>query len=307
MSKQTVSTARVFNIERFGTEDGPGIRTVVFLKGCALRCLWCSNPESQNVRPEIVFLENACVNCAKCVQVCPQKAISLVPDYGYITDHSKCDFCLTCVDHCLSNARNAAGLVYDQEELMEIVLKDALYYKASGGGVTFSGGEPLLQGAFIDAFAIKITEMGYNTLVETCGQVPAPLFKKGLAHVEYVYYDIKHMDPEAHRELTGQTNELILQNLRTLDRELTARYSLRYPVIPKLNDKVENLEAFFELAAGLNRLEEVVLLPYHRLGQTKYNGLGRPYPMGDTEPLTRADLVELRDLGASYGLDVRLA
>lgn len=302
-----MSTARIFNIERFGTEDGPGIRTVVFLKGCALRCLWCSNPESQSHQPEIVFLENACINCAKCVEVCPQKAISLIPEYGYITDHSKCDFCLTCVDHCLSNARNAAGLIYSQQELMDIVLKDALYYEASGGGVTFSGGEPLLQGEFIDAFASKIADLGYNTLVETCGQVANSLFMKGLAHVEYVYYDIKHMDPENHRKLTGQTNELILQNLQSLDKELTAQYSLRYPVIPQLNDKPGDLEAFFELAASLDRQPEVVLLPYHRLGATKYNGLGRPYPMGDTEPLTRADLIDLRDLGISYGLRVQLA
>lgn len=298
--------ARIFNIERFGTEDGPGIRTVVFLKGCGLRCLWCSNPESQNFGPEIVFLENACINCAKCVQVCPQKAVSLIPGYGYITDHSKCDFCLTCVDNCLSNARNAAGLLYSQEELLDIVLRDALYYKESGGGVTFSGGEPLLQAEFIDSFAQKITAQDFNTLVETCGHVPSDRFKIGLQHVDYVYYDIKHMDPDCHRELTGQSNDLILQNLRTLDQELDAHYDLRYPVIPDRNDGTANLSAFFEFAAGLKRVGEIVLLPYHRLGATKYTGLGRPYPMGETEPLTRADLIDLRDLGASYGLKMRI-
>ncbi|NLC25554.1 MAG: glycyl-radical enzyme activating protein [Fastidiosipila sp.] len=298
------SKARIFNIERFGTEDGPGIRTVIFLKGCGLKCLWCSNPESQNIKPEIVFLENACIACGKCVEVCPQKAVSLIAEYGYITDHSKCDFCRTCVENCLSNARNESGKLYTENELMEIVLKDASYYDESGGGVTFSGGEPLLQAEFIRSFSEKVKLRGYNTLVETCGYVSASNFRTGLSNVEYVYFDIKHMDPDIHKELTGQTNELILQNLRFLDEELVSEYSLRYPVIPQKNDTVDDLNRFFNFAVKLKRVKHVVLLPYHRLGATKYNGLGRPYLMGDTEPLTRADIVDLRDLGLSYELDV---
>ncbi|NLA71675.1 MAG: glycyl-radical enzyme activating protein, partial [Clostridiaceae bacterium] len=265
---------------------------------------WCSNPESQNFGPEIVFLENACINCGKCIDNCPNGAVSLIPQYGYITDHTKCDFCLSCVEGCLSNARNAAGELYSTEMLMEEVLKDASYYEKSAGGVTFSGGEPLLHAEFIDSFVSKFSSLGYNTLVETCGHVPADQFANGLKHVEYVYFDVKHMDSAVHKKLTGQPNDLILQNLRTLDETLEAEYSIRYPVIPNLNDRPSELSLFFEFAAGLKRVKDVVLLPYHRLGATKYNGLGRPYPMGKQEPLTRADLHGLRDLGETYGLNI---
>ena len=168
---------RIFNIERCATEDGPGIRTTVFLKGCNLRCKWCANPESQSFKPEILFKEIKCIGCGKCINSCPQQAIKNMPGYGMITDSDKCKLCGTCIDGCYADARVRQGTDYTVEELMEVLGRDEHYYLASGGGITFSGGEPLMYSKFIHACARKIRKRGWNILIETCGKCHKKILK----------------------------------------------------------------------------------------------------------------------------------
>jgi pyruvate formate lyase activating enzyme len=298
-------SAKIINIESFATHDGPGIRTVIFFKGCALRCLWCANPESQLFEPELLFLENACKNCGECILICPRGAISLIPEHGYITDSARCDFCLECVSGCMYNARLAMGETYDADALWEIIEKDRDYYLESGGGITFSGGEPLFYVDMIRELSARAARAGYTSLIETCGHIATDAFEEINGLVDWIYFDFKHADSATHAELTGQGNELILKNLDWVDRYFKGKYAVRYPYIPEMNDDDEALDAFFRAAVRLKNCQEVVLLPYHRLGETKYNGLGRVYEMGDQPSLTQSDLDEALQRGRSFGLNVR--
>ena len=269
--------ARIFNIERCATEDGPGIRTTVFLKGCNLRCKWCANPESQSFKPEILFKEIKCIGCGKCINSCPQQAIKNMPGYGMITDSDKCKLCGTCIDGCYADARVRQGTDYTVEELMEVLGRDEHYYLASGGGITVSGGEPLMYSKFIHACARKIRKRGWNILIETCGQVPQENIEMIAPDVDTIYCDYKHYDPEKHKELTGVDNRQIISNIRWIDEHFEGDFYLRYPYIPGCNDGTEAIEQFLKFAEQLSKVKEVVFLPYHRLGLPKYQGLGRMY------------------------------
>jgi pyruvate formate lyase activating enzyme len=298
-------TARVFNIERFSGEDGPGIRTVVFLKGCALRCLWCANPESQRFEPEILFLINACEACGRCETLCPRGAIKHLPDFGFISEGGACLRCGECVKHCYANARSVAGVDCGLEELKTAVLRDEKYYLKSGGGVTLSGGEPLFYHAFIRAFFEEMRERGIGTLVETCGHVPLRNIQNVAEYTDIFFFDVKHMDADRHKALTGADNRLILSNLQWLDNFYTGFLAVRYPYIPGYNDGTEDIRAFLAYVASMKRVAEVWFLPYHRLGGTKYRGLGRFYPMEGVDPLRVKDLEFLKSMGKEYGLNVR--
>lgn len=302
-----MGNAMVFNIERFATEDGPGIRTVVFLKGCALRCRWCANPESQSFTGEILFHANACVGCRRCMELCPQSCIEDIDGFGFITDSARCTLCNTCIEQCYVGARSVSGKEYTVGRLAEELLRDESYYRKSGGGITFSGGEPLLQHTFIRAFSENILKpRGITTLIETCGHIPRENLQCGAEVADILYYDFKHMDTKRHKALTGSSNELILENLRWLSKNYDGFLALRYPYIPGCNDRPEDIRRFFEFTASLDRVREVWFLPYHRLGLPKYQGLGRAYPMGDTEPLRIKDIAFLREEGKRYGLTVRV-
>jgi len=299
-------TGRVFNIERFGTEDGPGIRTVVFLKGCALRCRWCSNPESQLFEKQVLFKANACINCSRCVNLCPRKAIEFIPEYGYITAKPECDHCGLCVENCYENAREMMGVDYTPDELIEELLKDKEYYEMSGGGITFSGGEPFLQSEFIIECAKKLKELGITVLVETCGHVPGKNIKAAAEWVDYIFFDFKHIDPEKHKELTGADNRLILDNLSWLNDNFKGELAVRYPYIPTCNDAKEEIEGFLDYASNLKRVREVWFLPYHRLGIPKYQGLGYEYKMGDMQSLKFKDIEFLKDYQPKYDFTIKL-
>ena len=211
-----MGVCNVFNIERYATEDGRGIRTVVFLKGCSLRCRWCANPESQRAGTEVLVKTNVCISCARCSVLCPEKAISYKEGYGYITDQSKCRQCGVCIRECYADAREIMGRKYNEDELLAEILKDRQYYGMSGGGVTFSGGEPLYYSEIIGAIGEQMHRRGYNALVETCGHVPQKALEDINGRVDYIYYDFKQIDPEKHKELTGVDNTLILSNLEWL-------------------------------------------------------------------------------------------
>jgi len=300
-----METANVFNIERFATEDGPGIRTVVFLKGCALNCLWCANPESQCFASQILFNPNSCVGCGRCVKLCPKGCIQYLSEYGYVTKRN-CDLCGKCVEGCYVGARSICGKEYTIPALASEILRDESYFIKSGGGVTFSGGEPLYRHQFIRIFAQEMKKRKITTLIETCGHVPQAAFVDIADAVDMIFYDLKHMNPVVHSQLTGFDNQLILSNLKWLSKNFKGILSVRYPYIPGCNDKPEDIHCFLRFVKELENVAEVWFLPYHRLGIPKYQGLGRDYLMKDTKPLRMQDINFLIGWGAKYGLQVRI-
>lgn len=301
-----MNSARVFNIERFATEDGPGIRTLVFLKGCALRCKWCANPESQRFEKEVLFNSRVCVGCEKCIAVCDQNAIKHIEKYGYITNADLCNHCEKCIDNCYSNARSMMGKDYRIEELIHEILKDKQYYDMSGGGVTFSGGEPLFHSSFIKECSKILKKHGITTLIETCGYINIDNIKEVYEYVDYIFYDIKHMNSKQHKEFTGKGNELIISNLIWLSQNYKGNLSVRYPYIPNCNNDIKSIKEFLNFVEDLENIKEVVFLPYHRLGLPKYLGLGREYEMGDMNSLKKSELKHLKNLFADYDIKIKI-
>lgn len=270
---------RVFDIQRFSTQDGPGIRTTVFFKGCPLRCLWCSNPESQSPMPQLLYFEDHCTHCYKCIDVCPSQAIQKADDGRLLQDRQSCAACGKCVEECLTDARSISGKVMTVEEVCRIIEKDMAYYRTSGGGVTVSGGEPTYQADSLLHLLEKCGEMGLHICLDTCGFGDWHVLKKAIEQVDLVLMDNKHMNSEIHKKLTGVSNELILEN--------TARIALqgvpiiiRVPLIPGINDSEENIGelARFMKTCGLLRVD---LLPYHRFAVSKYQALGENYVLGE--------------------------
>ena len=294
----------IFDIERFATKDGPGIRTVVFFKGCALRCFWCQNPESQRADVEVMYDAGKCGGCRRCLDRCPQKAIRVDPRFGLVTDASLCRGCGACLESCYYSARRLMGRRYSVEGLMAEIRKDRTFYAYSGGGVTFSGGEPLLQPAFLASLACACRQEGIHTALETCGHAPWRSLVAVLPHLSLIYYDFKHLDPEAHGRSTGVSNRRILENLRRLS-GLFRSLVVRIPVVPGFNDSPEVQRRMFGFLVKLPSAVEVELLPFHRLGSAKYTGLGREYHMDSVQSLRREDLNAAVQMGREMGLSIR--
>ena len=320
MKHQTsVPQAYVFDIERFSTEDGPGIRTTVFLKGCGLSCAWCSNPESQSFGPQVLYTRRLCASCGKCIKICPQNSISSNEKYGILTDHKSCINCDKCVDACVYDARKTVGRLINADDLMQEVLRDMQYYKTSGGGLTFSGGEPVYNSDLIAYCTKKAHQSGFTVLVETCGHVPEEKMKN-IYDVDIIYFDIKHVDSAIHRQLTGCDNDLILRNLKNLCDNFLGEICVRYPLIPGLNDDEASVRDLMKLVSSLgktsnsnriNKVNRVEILPYHRLGILKYEGLGMEYLLNDIKPVTSKEILEAKKLefdklGSQYGLTVAI-
>lgn len=298
--------AFVFNIERFATEDGKGIRTVVFLKGCTLHCEWCANPESLSLKPVVLFNENLCKGCDTCRTCCPENAIRVDETYGLISDPAKCISCGKCIDACLHNARTMCGEYMTQDELMDILLKDKEFYRMSGGGITFSGGEPLLQSLFIRDVTLELKTHDIPVLVETCGHILRKNIDDVIDCVDAIYFDVKQMDTELHKKYTGRGNELILDNLTYLSEHYSGELSVRYPYIPGFNSDNPAIDAMVEFVGGLNRIDELVFLPYHRLGLPKYRGMGKNYKLGETKSLKKNDLYHLLERYRDCGIPLKI-
>ncbi len=296
-----VRKATVFNIQRFSVQDGPGIRTTVFLKGCPLRCLWCSNPESQSRFPEVVHRDSLCDGCGRCVDVCPVHAISLVGDKKVSIDRALCDNCGQCVDACFLQALQISGKETPVEEMFAEARKDELYYRNSNGGVTASGGEPLLQGELVVELFQRCQHAGYHTTVDTCGYAEASVLERVLRNTDQVLYDLKHMDAAAHREATGVSNQLILDNARLIA-ALQVPMIVRIPLIPTINDSEDNIRATIDFVLSLEQVTEVDLLPYHRFGMGKYRMLDRGYPLPELLPPPEEHVGRLKAMIESSGL-----
>ena len=266
-----METAVVTNIQGYSIHDGPGIRTVVFLKGCPLRCRWCANPENINAGVELGFIKGLCHSCGRCVRACNHKAIKPGDDI-YRIDHSSCVKCFRCVDTCYFGAIVRYGGIMTSREVYEKTRRDKMFYDSSGGGVTFSGGEPLLRANFVAEVAESLRADGVSVCVETCGAVGWDAFEAVLPFIDAVYFDLKLMDNQRHLEYTGAENVNILQNAERLARG-GVKTLFRKPLIPGVNDGDAETEATvgFLLSIGAPKLE---LMPYHRIGLPKYEALG---------------------------------
>ncbi|HJD96948.1 glycyl-radical enzyme activating protein [Mailhella massiliensis] len=292
-----MSQGTVYNIQRMSTKDGPGIRTTVFLKGCPLHCLWCSNPESQSFVPELLFFRNLCTGCGACVASCPAGAA--VQEEGISgLDRSRCLSCGACAAVCPTKAREMSGRLMSVEEVLAVLRKDALFYENSGGGVTFGGGEPTAAGQFfLDLVEASVME-GWHVTVDTCGFCPEERFRKALAMADLFLFDVKHMDPVRHRELTGQDNALILRNMEAA--LLSGReVRIRMPLMPGLNDSEENIAAMADFFGKFGR-SEIEIMPCHAFGRNKYAALSLPFPaVGQYTPEA---LQHVRERFAGHGL-----
>jgi len=290
-------TAYIFDIEDFATQDGPGIRTVIFFKGCTLTCRWCSNPESQNNFPEILHSAELCKKCGKCIEICPHDAVTF-NDNETLT--FKRDFCLICkekpcVTACNYNAIRIAGRKWKVDDLFEKVAVNAQYFSNSGGGITLSGGEPLLQPEFVRAFVNKCTERGFTIGLETCGFFKWDSVKDFITDFDFIYFDIKCLDDELSKEHTGQSNVIILENLGRLATSIdTSKIIISVALIPEITAKEENISALIQLCNTLG-ITSVRVLPYHTLGKGKYAELGREYLMKDGLKITDYEVGKIQN------------
>lgn len=310
MSKSSEEmTGLVFDIQKFSLHDGPGIRTLVLLKGCPLRCLWCCNPESQSARPEVVCFAEKCIrkdghDCRDCLQHCPAGALRLTEEGAVALDHDRCEVCATCADVCPSGAFTVFGASMTVEDVFAQVDQDRIFYRRSGGGVTLSGGEPAMQPEFSAALLRRFHEAGLHTAMETCGHAPWDVMERLLSHLDLVLYDLKHMDSEVHRALVGVPNDLILDNARRTA-ATGVEMAIRVPVVPGHNDSDANLEATacFVREIGVGRVH---LLPYHDFGAAKYRRLGLKYKLAGLPRPHDKEMECFRPLFESYGLTVKI-
>ena len=268
----------IFNIQRFSLHDGPGIRTTVFLSGCNLRCRWCHNPESFSKKPTVRHYPIKCIGCAKCMEICPKQGHISV-DGVHLIRRQDCIACGQCAAACFSGALEMSNRKASVEEILSTVLLDRPFYKEEGG-MTVSGGEPMLQPDFTAALLKGAKEAGIATALDTAGAVPWERYEAVLPYCDLILFDVKCMDPETHRWATGVDNALILENLTRLS-HAGARILVRVPVVPGVNDTEENMAAMAAFLAPLSGVESVELLPYHPLGGGKYESLGLTYPGAD--------------------------
>ncbi|RPI26176.1 MAG: glycyl-radical enzyme activating protein [Acidobacteria bacterium] len=298
--KQAI-TGLITNIQRYSLQDGPGIRTTVFFKGCPLDCWWCHNPEGLSRRREVVTIANRCQQCGECIKACPEG----VAQPGSSPAGSVCVRCGACIGACPTGARQFAGMTMTVDDVLWEIDRDRIFHDDSSGGVTFSGGEPLLQPEFLLALLHGCRHSGVRTAVDTCGFVNESTLLEVAAHADLILFDVKLLDDSKHRKFTGVSNAVILANLR----RLCGRHPevwLRVPVIPTVNDSPEDLEDMARFAASLSGIRQVSLLPYHRTGIQKFERLGREYRLPAIIPPSAAEMKAAADCFQAHGLKVKV-
>ncbi|MGM0500382.1 MAG: glycyl-radical enzyme activating protein [Bacillota bacterium] len=297
----------IFDIKRFATGDGPGIRGLIFLKGCPLSCKWCANPESQKLRSEIIYYKNNCVGCGKCIESCQNDAIKQDEIFGLITDQEKCVNCGDCAAACLHDAREIVGEEKTIKDVLNLIRKDRSFYDNSGGGITLTGGEPLFQCEFAVELLKAFKRENINTAIETTGYTSRECLKAAANYLDLIFYDFKHIDENKHRQFTGVSNKIIKENLIWLNNNLEEKkIIIRIPFIPEHNSALETQEKIYKYLKQFDKIKWVEIMPYHRLGAAKYEGLGINYDLKDIMPVEKKDLNYLVDLGKEIGIKVRI-
>jgi pyruvate formate lyase activating enzyme len=293
----------IFDIKRYAIHDGPGIRTTVFLKGCPLDCSWCHNPEGKAMESEFMWRENRCLGCRACQKSCPKSAISF-DSAAPIIDYSKCIMCLNCVDACYSEALELVGRDLTVPEVMEEINKDRVFFDESGGGVTFSGGEPTTQPEFLVSLLVECKKMGIHTAVDTSGYTTSETLLEISELVDLFLYDLKLMDDEKHKKYCGVSNGSILNNLRKLS-ERGNQIIIRFPLIPDVNDDEENVEELEAFVSSLRNVKDLSILPYHKTGVFKNKRLkGRAAFTGQIP--TEKKIFNIQQILEKFGLSVKI-
>ena len=289
----------IFNIQRFSLHDGPGIRTTLFFKGCPLNCLWCQNPEGLSSNKELFQSSTKCIGCKSCLNKCPEGAISFNAQEAVI-DRNSCKLCLTCTDNCPTGALEAIGKDMTINEITVEVLKDRVIFEESGGGVTLSGGEPLLQLDFVTDLLKAMKELNINTAVETSGYASMEALERVSPWTDLFLYDIKLIDPEESKKYTGISSKPAIDNFKYLAQN-GSLLTVRMPLIPGINDHRDHLRLVADTLKenGINELE---LIPYHNLGANKYRGLNMDYQLQELEPPSNKQLAAVREIFLSEGI-----
>lgn len=295
----------VSDIQRYSLHDGPGIRTVVFLKGCPLSCIWCSNPESQSSSPELMITSKPCLACEDCVVICPQYALLLNQDEPSnpmpVVEWTKCDHCLKCVEVCPTGTLSQIGQTMTVAEVLHAIKLDMPFYARSGGGVTLSGGEPTRQADFSKSLLANCQSQGIHTAIETSGYCIWDKLEQLHPHCDLIYFDLKHLDAALHREFTGQSNDAILENFERLVK-VHPNVVVRLPLVPGYNDDDEHLLHLTSYLASIQADLMVELIPYHKLGCSKYERLGREYLLPTIPTVNDGHLAERHRFLQTHGL-----
>lgn len=294
--------ATIFNIQKYSLHDGPGIRTTVFFKGCPLSCKWCHNPESISKEIQIVRNESSCRMCGSCIIACPTKALKMKTDTIEF-DRYKCISCGNCEDVCYHDAIKIVGKEMSVEEVLKDILKDKVFYDESGGGVTFSGGEPLMQSSFLLELAKRCKFAGIHTTLDTSGFAKWETLKKIIKYIDLILYDLKIVDEEKHIDFVGASNKIIIENLQNLKDENVDIF-LRLPIIKGINDSVEEAREVLKIIDGNNNIKQINLLEYHKMGMEKYPRLGRKYELTGEEKPDKETIDALKDVYEKAGYKV---
>jgi len=272
--EEVMKSCLLFNIQKFSLHDGPGIRTTIFFKGCPLKCRWCHNPEGLNNKIEMLYNRDKCTLCGECIKRCPKSAIQMINN-RIETDMSKCNLCDECTHYCIHGAREIAGKEYSIDEIVKIALKDKIFYEESKGGVTLSGGEPVMQIDCVEELLKRLKKENIHTAVDTSGIMPFKYYEQIYKYTDLFLFDIKLIDKEKHKKFTGLSNSIILDNLRKLSK-IHNNINIRLPIIEGVNADDEHINAFINLIRGLG-IKDINLLPYHDISRHKYKKLNMEY------------------------------
>lgn len=293
----------VFNIEKFATHDGPGIRTTIFLKGCNLHCPWCANPESWSLKPTLMYDLRKCIKCKKCVNACKQKAISF--DKKFLYDRLKCIYCKKCSESCLTQALTFAGKKLSINTIVDEVMKDKDYFDNSNGGITISGGEPFVQFEAMMKLIKALKKQNLHIAIETTGNYPLEYLKQALPYLDLLLFDVKHLNYQKIKDVIGGNPKLIFNNLKFLASTCPEKVIIQTPVIPYFNNDEKTLQSIIDLAFELN-ITNINLLPYHTLGKNKWEQINKQYYLENEKMLEKETLKKYIQYGNDRGINIKI-